>query len=91
MLEIKTVGKLKKLFGNSDPVGSGIVSIKIQPKGSQIAVNGRLLEKVSPVDFYLNPGTYVIDVTLTGYKSVRHVVTVTRGGKITLDETLERE
>jgi serine/threonine protein kinase len=89
--EIKTVGKLKKLFGNSDPVGSGIVSIKIQPKGSQIAVNGRLLEKVSPVDFYLNPGTYVIDVTLTGYKSVRHVVTVTRGGKITLDETLERE
>ncbi len=89
--EIKTVGKLKKLFGNGDTVSNGIVSIKIQPKGSQIAVNGRLLEKVSPVDFYLNPGTYVIDVTLTGYKSVRHVVTVTRGGKITLDETLERE
>jgi len=88
---IKTVGKLKKFFGSSDPSGSGIVSVKIQPKGAQIAVNGRLLEKPSPVDFYLNPGTYVVDVTLPNYKSVRHVITVTRGGKTTLDETLERQ
>jgi serine/threonine protein kinase len=87
--EIKTVGKLKKFFGSSDPIGSGVVSIKIQPKGAQIAVNSRLLEKPSPVDFYLNPGTYIVDATLTGYKSARHVITVTRGGKVTLDETLE--
>ncbi len=89
--EIKPVGKLKKFFGSSDPVDTGIVSIKIQPKGAQIAVNSRLLEKASPADFYLNPGTYVVDVALTGYKSARHVITVTRGGKVTLDETLERQ
>jgi serine/threonine protein kinase len=87
--QIRTVGKLKKFFGSSDPTGTGTVSVKIQPKGAQIAVNSRLLEKPSPVDFYLNPGTYIVDVTLTGYKSARHVITVTQGGKITLDETLE--
>jgi serine/threonine protein kinase len=89
--EIKPVGKLKKFFGSSDPVDTGIVSIKILPKGAQIAVNSRLLEKASPADFYLNPGTYVVDVALTGYKSARHVISVTRGGKVTLDETLERQ
>lgn len=89
--DIRTVGKLKKFFGSSDPVGMGIVSIKVQPKGAQIAVNSRLLEKLSPVDFYLNPGTYVIDITLTGYKTAHRVVTVTRGGKVTLDDTLESQ
>ncbi len=87
--EIKTVGKFKKLFGGNDTTAVGIVSAKIQPKGAQIVINGRLLEKSAPVDFYLNPGTYLIDVTLTGYKSVRHVITVNRGGKIMLDDTLQ--
>ncbi len=89
--DIKTVGKIKKFFGSSDPIGMGIVSIKVQPKGAQIAVNNRLIEKLSPVDFYLNPGTYVIDVTLTGFKTANHLVTVTRGGKVTLDDVLERQ
>ena len=87
--QIKTVGKLKKFFGSSDQTMTGTVSVKILPKGAQIAVNSRLLEKPSPVDFYLNPGTYVIDVTLSGYKSVRHVVTVNQGAKIELNDILE--
>ena len=87
--DIKTVGKLKKMFGSTDPAGMGIVSVKIQPKGAQIAVNGRLLEKSSPVDFYLNPGTYIVDVTLTGHKSARHIIAVNRGGKINLDDILD--
>jgi hypothetical protein len=87
--QIKTVGKLKKFFGSGDQTMSGTVSVKILPKGAQIAVNSRLVEKPSPVDFYLNPGTYVIDVTLSGYKSVRHVVTVNQGAKIELNDILE--
>jgi len=43
------------------------------------------------VDFYLNPGTYVIDITLTGYKSVQRVVRVEKGGKLTVEETLDHE
>ena len=87
--QIKTVGKLKKFFGSGDQTMTGTVSVKILPKGAQIAVNSRLVEKTSPVDFYLNPGTYVIDVTLSGYKSVRHVVTVNQGAKIELNDILE--
>jgi serine/threonine-protein kinase len=87
--QIKTVGKLKKFFGSGDQTTTGTVSVKILPKGAQIAVNSRLVEKTSPVDFYLNPGTYVIDVTLSGYKSVRHIVTVNQGAKVELNDILE--
>jgi len=87
--DIKTASKLK-LFGGK-PEGAGTVSVKTQPKGAQIAVNRRILDKLSPVDFYLNPGTYVIDITLTGYKSVQRVVRVEKGGKLTVEETLDHE
>ncbi len=52
----------------------GAVSIKTQPKGAQIAVNNRIVDRMSPADFYLNPGNYVIDITLTGFKSVHKVI-----------------
>ena len=88
--EIKTTGKLKKLFGGA-PDGMGAVTIKTQPKGAQISVNRRVLDKNSPAEFYLNPGTYVVDITLTGYKSVQRVVQVDKGGKLALDEVLDRQ
>ena len=89
--EIKTVSKFKKVFGGSEATGMGTVSIKTNPKGAQIAVNRRMLDKVSPVDFYLNPGTYVIDITLSGFQPVQKVVTVDKGGKVAVDEALQRQ
>lgn len=90
--EIKTVGKLKKMFGGGgDGAGMGVVSIKTQPKGAQVAINNRILDKPSPVDFYLNPGTYVLDVTYSGYKTIHRVINVDKGGKVALDETMDRE
>jgi hypothetical protein len=88
--EIKTTGKLKKLFGGA-PDGMGTVSVKTQPKGAQIAVNRRILDKNSPAQFYLNPGTYVIDITMTGYKSVQRVVNLEKDGKLAIEEVLERQ
>jgi serine/threonine protein kinase len=89
--DIKLGGKFKKLFGGGDTAGMGAVNIKTQPKGAQVAVNNRILDKFSPVDFFLNPGTYVIDVTLSGYKPVHRVIEVQKGGKVAVDENLERE
>ncbi len=66
----------------------GVVSIKTQPKGAQIMVNNRVLDKTSPFDFYLNPGTYVIDVTMSGYRSVHRVINVEEGEKVAIEETL---
>ena len=89
--DIKLGGKFKKLFGGGDTAGMGAVNIKTQPKGAQVAVNNRILDKFSPVDFFLNPGTYVIDITMSGYKPVHRVVEVQKGGKVAVEENLERE
>jgi serine/threonine protein kinase len=84
-------GKLKRLFGGGETAGMGAVSVKTQPRGAQVAVNSRIVDKFSPVDFSLNPGTYVIDITMSGYKRVHRVVEVQKGGKVAIDEMLERE
>jgi serine/threonine-protein kinase len=90
--DIKTVNKLKKLFGGNDgQAGMGKVTIKTAPKGAQITVNQRMMDKLSPVEFLANPGNYVIDLTLSGYKPVHRVITVERDGKLILDETMVRE
>jgi hypothetical protein len=91
--EIRNVGKFKKLFGGGgdSTAGMGSVSIRTQPKGAQIAVNGRILEKLSPTEFMVGPGNYIVDITLTGFKRIHKVIVVEKGGKAAIDETMERE
>jgi hypothetical protein len=89
--EIKFGGKFKKVFGGSDTAGMGTVSIKTQPKGAQISVNNRIVDRASPADFYLNPGNYVIDITMTGFKSLHKVISVEKSGKVVIEESLDRE
>jgi hypothetical protein len=89
--DIKIGGKFKKLFGGGDTAGMGSINIKTQPKGAQVAINNRIMDKFSPLELYLSPGTYVVDVTMSGYKKLHRVVEVQKGGKIALDEVLERE
>jgi hypothetical protein len=84
-------GKFKKLFGNGDTAGMGAVSIKTQPKGAQVAINNRIVDKNSPVDLFLDPGNYVIDITMSGFQDVHRVITVERSGKVAIDEILTRE
>jgi serine/threonine protein kinase len=81
-------GKFKKLLNRGESASMGTVSIKTQPKGAQIMVNNRVLDKTSPFDFYLNPGTYVIDVTMSGYRGVHRVINVEEGEKVSIEETL---
>jgi hypothetical protein len=88
--DIKIGGKFKKLFGGSETAGMGTVSVKTQPKGAQVAINNRILDKNSPVEFFLDPGTYVLDITLSGFKSVHRVITVEKNGKVAVDESLDR-
>ncbi len=88
---IKTIGKMNKLFGGKEAQGMGTVSIKTQPKGAQVAVNQHMLDKDSPVDFMLDPGNYIVDITLSGYASVHKVISVDKGGKAVIDEILQHE
>lgn len=86
---IHTVGKMKKLFGgNGAQPGQGTISIRTQPKGAQVAINQHMLDKGSPVEVMLDPGNYVVDITLSGYAPISKVVTVDRGGKVVVDQTM---
>jgi eukaryotic-like serine/threonine-protein kinase len=89
---IRTVGKMKKLFGgNGGQPGQATVSIRTQPKGAQVAVNQHMLDKGSPVDAMLDPGNYVVDITLSGYAPIHKVVTVEKGSKVVVDEVMQRQ
>ena len=90
--DIKTVGKMKmKLFGGKESQGMGTISVKTQPKGAQVAVNQHMLEKDSPVDFMLDPGNYIVDITMSGYAPIHKVITVDKGGKAVIDEVMQHE
>src|SRR5579864_1037584 len=91
--EIRSAGgHFKKVFGHGgDTADMGVVSVKTQPKGAQIMVNNRVLDKTSPFDFYLNPGTYVVDISMSGYKTLHRVVTVQEGEKVASQEALVPE
>jgi serine/threonine protein kinase len=89
---IKTVGKMKKLFGgNGGQPGQATLSIRTQPKGAQISINQHMLDKGSPVDVMLDPGNYVIDINLSGYAPIHRVVAADKSGKVVVDETLQRQ
>ncbi len=89
--DIRTTGKIKKIFGGKDAQGMGAVSVKTQPKGAQVAVNQHMLDKTSPVEFVLDPGNYVVDITMTGYAPIHKVISVDKGGKAVIDEVMQRE
>ena len=89
--DIRTVGKVKKLFGGKETQGMGTVSIKTSPKGAQVAVNQHMLDKDSPVDFMLDPGNYIVDITMTGYAPIHKIITVDKGGKAVVDEVMQHD
>ena len=82
--------RYKKFLGGK-AAGMGVVNIRTQPKGAQVAINKHVLDRPSPLEFYLNPGVYVVDITLSGYKSLERVITIERNGKFAIDETLEHQ
>jgi len=84
------VGKMSKLFGGKGAqAGQGMISIRTQPKGAQVAINQRMLDKPSPVDVALDPGNYVVDITLSGYAPIHKVVTADKGGKVVVDDVMQ--
>ncbi|MCU1302061.1 MAG: hypothetical protein JWQ87_2345 [Candidatus Sulfotelmatobacter sp.] len=89
--DIRTVGKMKKLFGGKETQGMGTVSIKTQPRGAQVAVNQHMLEKDSPVEFMLDPGNYIVDITMSGYAPIHKIITVDRGAKAVIDEVMQHD
>jgi len=89
--DMRTVGKFNGLFGRGadNAAGKGSIMIRTLPKGAQVAINQRVLDKASPVGVVVGAGNYVVDITLTGFKPIHKVVTVDRGDRTAINETLE--
>jgi PEGA domain len=43
------------------------------------------------VEVMLDPGNYIVDITMTGFTSIHKVITVDKGGKAVIDEVMQRE
>jgi serine/threonine-protein kinase len=87
---IKTVGKMSKLFGGKGAqAGQATLSVRTQPKGAQVAINQHIMEKNSPLDVALDPGNYVIDITLSGYAPIHKIITAEKSDKVVIDEVLQ--
>jgi len=88
--DIKQVGKLKKLIGRGGQENAARVMVHTFPKGAQIMFNSRMMDRTSPAEFLLGPGTYEVTLTLTGYRTVHKTVTVESNGRMEVNETMER-
>ncbi len=88
--DIKQVGKFKKLLGRGGQEGTARVQVRTFPKGAQIMFNQRMMDRASPAEFLLGPGTYEVTLTLTGYRPVRKTITVESNGRMEVNETFER-
>jgi hypothetical protein len=91
--DMKTVGKFNKLFGHGgdNAAGTGSITIRTQPKGAQVAINQRILDKTSPAVVVVGPGNYIVDITMTGFKPIHKVISLEKGGKAVIDEVLDRQ
>ncbi len=88
--DIRQAGKFKKLIGRSGPENSARVLVRTFPKGAQIMFNARMMDRTSPAEFLLGPGTYNVTLSLTGYKPVHKTITVESNGRMEVNETFER-
>lgn len=78
-------------FGRKGDKDMGQVSIRTNPNGAAVLVNGQLAPKATPLEFSLNPGGYELTFELHGYKTQKKTIVVEAGSKLTVDQNLESQ
>jgi hypothetical protein len=72
----------------SAPALSAVV-IKSTPDGAEITIDGKLVG-TTPSTVQLTPGEHTISIDKSGFKQWQRTITVTAGGAINLEATLDR-
>jgi hypothetical protein len=85
---IKSVGGLSRMFGGGVTQGMAQIEIKTEPKGAQILVNGKALEKTTPAVIQVDAGNYDIVLKKDGYREVAKSLSVASQEKKKIKETL---
>jgi len=89
-VDIKTARKGLFGMGRGDK-DMGHVTIRTEPSGATVLVNGQPAPKASPTEIMLNPGGYELTFQLPGYKAQKKVIVVDSGSKMNVTETLQPE
>jgi len=90
-IQLVSGGRVGKMFGGSGSAsGKARIEIKSDPKGAQVTVNGTPLQKTTPVEIQVEPGSYDIVIQKDGYKPVRESAIVGIDDKIKIDKPLTR-
>lgn len=66
-----------------------IVALKSAPEGADITIDGKFVG-MTPSNVQLKPGEHTITIEKAGFKAWQRTVTVTAGGAITLEATLDK-
>ncbi|HYL94074.1 MAG TPA: serine/threonine-protein kinase [Alphaproteobacteria bacterium] len=82
---LKVVGGFSKIRGSQ---GMARISIKTDPKGAQVTVNGTQVSKSTPLEIQVEPGYYDIVVQKDGYKPIHKSINAGIDDKIKLEESL---
>ncbi len=87
--EIKPVGKFGRMFGRGAAANMGTIRIRTNPKGAQIMINERLLDKTAPAELAAPAGSYEITLIYPGYRRLRRTIAVVAGSTTAVDESLQ--
>jgi serine/threonine protein kinase len=83
-------GGIKKIFGgNGSTAGTARVQIKSRPKGARITINGMVVDKPTPVELEMDPGTYDVVLEILGYRPLHKIISVAADQKLQIDEDLQ--
>jgi serine/threonine protein kinase len=87
-IQLVSGGRMGKVFGGNSASGKARIEIKSDPKGAQVTVNGTPLQKTTPVEIQVEPGSYDIVIQKDGYKPVKESAIVGIDDRIKIDKPL---
>ena len=87
---IRTVGGLSKMFGGGPARDMAQIEVKTEPKGARVTINGKPLEKTTPVVIQVEPGNYDLVLEKDGYKPLAKSVSASTQDKIKIKESLSK-
>ncbi|HET9840151.1 MAG TPA: PEGA domain-containing protein [Candidatus Angelobacter sp.] len=88
-IQLVSGGRVGKMLGGSGSAsGKARIEIKSEPKGAQVTVNGTPLQKTTPVEIQVEPGSYDIVIQKDGYKTLKESAIVGIDDRIKIDKPL---
>jgi serine/threonine-protein kinase len=87
---IRTVGGLSKMFGGGLAHDMAQIEVKTEPKGARVTINGKPLDKTTPVVIQVEAGNYDLVLEKDGYQSLVKSVSAGAQGKFKINETLSK-